>query len=270
MSTIKMILVSMVAFVLHWLHYMVELHGFIVLAPVIAFLALPVFLTWKYRKRRPKHKESHEEYHAEYHEEYHAEYHADGYSEDKTCLDCHKKFARKDLWQHTDDGFICRGCLKARWLKRQTSFKSPFRKFRERVDYVAEEPGFAKSGHRISDAEFDQIIREFEMNHWSDITDEELQMHTKYIESLLKREFCQRRLNEEKSSRHAKEEFGDADSHYSLLGVSKSSTDEEVKRAYRRLVIKWHPDKNPDKKRSAEKMSTEINLAYEKIMECRR
>lgn len=255
--TKKIILVHILIHVLYGLQFMVELHGFIVLAPSIVSLVLFIFLV---RKGRPKHEEKHEECHSD-----------EEHSQDKACLDCRKTFARKDLWLHPDnDGFICRDCLKARRLKSQKSFKSPFRGFRERGDYVAEEPGLAKSSHRISDAEFDQIIREFELNHWSEISDEELQIHTKYIESLLKMEFNQRKINEEKNSRHSGEEFRDADSHYSLLGVSKSSTDEEIKRAYRRLVIKWHPDKNPDKKRSAEKMSTEINLAYEKIMEYRR
>jgi hypothetical protein len=49
--------------------------------------------------------------------------------------------------------------------------------------------------------------------------------------------------------------------YYKILGVSKESSEREIKEKFRRLVKEWHPDKNPDPK-NKEKMA-EINKAYE-------
>jgi len=41
--------------------------------------------------------------------------------------------------------------------------------------------------------------------------------------------------------------------YYGILGVTKESTDKEIKKAYRNLSKKYHPDKNPDDKESEDK-----------------
>ena len=51
---------------------------------------------------------------------------------------------------------------------------------------------------------------------------------------------------------------------YKVLGVSPDASDEEIKKAYRRLAKKYHPDLNPGDKAAAQKMQ-EINAAYEQI-----
>ena len=51
--------------------------------------------------------------------------------------------------------------------------------------------------------------------------------------------------------------------YYEVLGVQKNATDEELKKAYRQLAKKYHPDANPNNKEEAEKKFKEVNEAYE-------
>ncbi len=54
------------------------------------------------------------------------------------------------------------------------------------------------------------------------------------------------------------------DDPYQVLGVSRDASDEEIKRAYRALAKKYHPDRNPGDAEAARKMQ-QVNDAYERI-----
>ncbi|XP_030612728.1 dnaJ homolog subfamily B member 6b isoform X2 [Archocentrus centrarchus] len=51
--------------------------------------------------------------------------------------------------------------------------------------------------------------------------------------------------------------------YYQILGVQRNASQEDIKKAYRKLALKWHPDKNPDNKEEAEKRFKELSEAYE-------
>ena len=50
--------------------------------------------------------------------------------------------------------------------------------------------------------------------------------------------------------------------YYDILGISKEANDDEIKRAYRKMAKKYHPDANPDNKQEAEAKFKEVNEAY--------
>ena len=54
----------------------------------------------------------------------------------------------------------------------------------------------------------------------------------------------------------------DPNDYYKILGVTKEATDAEIKKAYRKLALKWHPDKNPNNRAEAEEKFKKINEAY--------
>src|SRR5687768_2643154 len=49
---------------------------------------------------------------------------------------------------------------------------------------------------------------------------------------------------------------------YEVLALSRTATQEEIKSAYRKAALKWHPDRNPDKKEAAEAKFREASEAY--------
>ncbi|VDO36673.1 unnamed protein product [Brugia timori] len=50
--------------------------------------------------------------------------------------------------------------------------------------------------------------------------------------------------------------------YYKLLGVDRNASTDEIKKAYKKLALKYHPDRNPGNKEAEEKFN-EITAAYE-------
>ena len=51
---------------------------------------------------------------------------------------------------------------------------------------------------------------------------------------------------------------------YEILGVSKKASDDEIKKSYRKLAMKYHPDRNKSNK-EAERKFKEVSAAYEAL-----
>ncbi len=57
--------------------------------------------------------------------------------------------------------------------------------------------------------------------------------------------------------------------YYEILGLAKNATDEEIKKAYRKLAMKYHPDRNPDSKGAEDKFK-EAKEAYEMLSDAQK
>lgn len=53
-----------------------------------------------------------------------------------------------------------------------------------------------------------------------------------------------------------------SDNYYEVLGLTKNASDDEIRKAYKKIALKFHPDKNPNNKEDAEKNFKKINEAY--------
>lgn len=53
--------------------------------------------------------------------------------------------------------------------------------------------------------------------------------------------------------------------YYEVLGLTKGATQVDIKKAYKKLAVKWHPDKNPNNKEEAVQKFREITEAYENL-----
>lgn len=51
--------------------------------------------------------------------------------------------------------------------------------------------------------------------------------------------------------------------YYTILGVDRNATEDELKKAYKKSAMKWHPDKNPDNRENAERRFQELSEAYQ-------
>lgn len=59
--------------------------------------------------------------------------------------------------------------------------------------------------------------------------------------------------------------FRQGETPYTILDITTSATQDEIKKAYRKKVMQWHPDRNPDNVEEATVMFRKIQFAYESL-----
>src|SRR5438046_3908094 len=58
--------------------------------------------------------------------------------------------------------------------------------------------------------------------------------------------------------------------YYEVLGVARTATEDEIKKAYRKLALKHHPDRNPDDRKPSEERFREVSEAYQILCDAER
>jgi curved DNA-binding protein CbpA len=55
--------------------------------------------------------------------------------------------------------------------------------------------------------------------------------------------------------------------YYDVLGIDRGASQKEIKRAFRRLALRYHPDRNPESQKQSEERFKEINEAYQVLID---
>ncbi len=54
--------------------------------------------------------------------------------------------------------------------------------------------------------------------------------------------------------------------YYKILDIPRTAKEEDVKKSFKKMALKWHPDRNPNNKKQAEEKFKEIAEAYEGML----
>jgi len=177
-----------------------------------------------------------------------------------------------DSYENVPAGeYICNRCssIYRKWdrVNKGILKESTLRNFRQRQEYITLESN-PRREKVTTDEEFDELISELEFgarDEW------EFSILEKMILDSILLEFYQRKQAHSRTDEQSEQKQRPSDDEYvkslAILGLSKDSTFDEIRKRYKELVLVNHPDRNPDpeRKKFAEHMMKEINKAMDVI-----
>ena len=158
--------------------------------------------------------------------------------------------------------------------RRQKREKLDFLNYKDLRIYTPETKQCSTEEGRYTDAKLDTLVSEFKKKGWDrEDFGEKFKTQTWLLEQIIRTELYQRTYDELPFEEQQKayddgqkySEQKTEQTYYDILEVDRFATLAEIKAAYRKMALRWHPDKNADDTNFRDEMMKKINKVYETL-----